>query len=190
MRRGARSTGPTLAARLEEVWEAGETPFFLAVDELHHGQNLGTLLRVADAAGVHGIVLPPARSHPGPNRAVRQLAGAACDRIPLHREGLQSALSTLRRAGVLVVGAAEQATEDFDAVDYTLATAFVLGGEDKGLSDAVRRKCDVLVRLPMHGHVPSLNVAATASVLAFERLRQLRAEAAARTAPGDGADAG
>lgn len=171
----ARSTGPTLVARLAELHESGETPCFLAVDELHYGQNLAALLRLADAGGVHGLVLPPSRSHPGPNRAVRRLAGEACDRIPLHREGLQSALTTLRRDGVLVVGAAEDGAAPFDGVDLTGPTAFVLGGEDKGLSPAVRKKCDVLVRLPMAGHVPSLNVAATAAVLVFERLRQRRA---------------
>lgn len=182
-RRPVINSGPTLNERLDEVFEARDVPFFLAVDELHHGQNLATLLRVADAGGVHGIVLPPARSHPGPTRPVRQMAGAACDRVPLHREGLQSALTTLRRAGVLVVGAAEDGDKLFDELDYRYATAFVLGGEDKGLSPAVRKKCDVLVRLPMHGHVPSLNVAATASVLVFERMRQIRgAEEADRAA--------
>jgi 23S rRNA (guanosine2251-2'-O)-methyltransferase len=174
----ARSGGPTLAARLGELAASGATPCFLAVDELHYGQNLAALLRLADAGQVHGLVLPPSRSHPGANRTVRRMAGAACDRVPIHREGLMSALTTLRRAGVLVVGAAEDGSALFDEVDYAGATAFVLGGEDKGVSSAVRKKCDVLVRLPMTGRVPSLNVAATAAVLVFERLRQQRAAAA------------
>ena len=165
--------GPTLRARLDEVVAAGESPCFLAVDELHYGQNLASLLMTADAAGVHGIVLPPARSL-SVTSAVRRLAGLAADRVPLLREGLMSALTTLRRSGVLVVGASEHATETFDVVDYVSATVFVLGGEDKGLSPAVQKKCHVLVGLPMHGRVPSLNVAATGAVLAFERLRQIR----------------
>ena len=176
-RRPANLGGPTLTARLREVQERGEAPCFLAVDELHYGQNVAALLRIADAGGVHGLILPPSRSHPGLTRPVRQLAGGAAGRVPILREGLMSALTNLRRAGVLVVGADEHAEQSYDDVDATGATVFVLGGEDKGVTDAVRRKCDMLVRLPLRGHVPSLNVAATAAVLVFERVRRMRLDA-------------
>lgn len=181
--RGRRGRGgQTLIDRVREVEASGETPCFLAVDELHYGQNVATLLRIADAGGLHGLILPPSRSHPGLTRPVRAQAGRAAGRVPLLREGLMSALSSLRRAGILVVGAHEHAEQTFDEVDASGATVFVLGGEDKGLTEAVRKKCDVLVRLPLRGHVPSLNVAATAAVLVFERLRRERVAAAERPA--------
>ena len=171
--RGALSRGPTLAAWLSAVGSEGARAALLAVDELHYGQNLAALLRIADAGGVGGVVLPPARSHPGLTPAVRDLAGAAAVRVPLIRQGLFASLAQLRRAGYLIVGACEDAPKAFHEVDYTVApVAFVLGGEDKGLSSALRAKCEELVSLPMRGQVPSLNVAATAAVLVYERLRQ------------------
>ena len=173
-----RTTGPTLATRIEEMRAAGRESAFLALDELHYGQNLAALLQIAAAGGVDGIVLPPARSHPGVTPTVRRLAGAAADLTPLHRQGLMASLAQFRRAGYLIVGAWEGAERDYHELDYTIApVVFALGGEDKGLTKSVRSRCEELVRLPMRGAVPSLNVAATAAVLVFERLRQLREKA-------------
>lgn len=179
--RGRGSDRLSAAALLDQLESDGVTPCVMAVDELHYEQNLANLLRLADATGIHALVLPPSRSVKGITPAVRSLAGPAADRIPIVREGLMSALTTMRRRGLLVIGATESGSELYDAIDYTGATAFVLGGEDKGVTAAVERKCDALVRLPLHGHVSSLNVAATAAVLAFERRRQM--ELAAATAP-------
>ncbi len=172
--RGAAS-GVSLAERLRELEEQGlADACFIAVDELHYGQNLATLLRIGAAAGVHGIILPPSRSHPGLTPAVERMAGDVAREVPIVRQGLMAALTNLRRAGYLVIGAWEHGPLPFDGVDYTGRVAFVLGGEDKGLTPAVQKKCDALVSLPMQGPVPSLNVAATASVLVLERLRQLQ----------------
>ncbi len=173
-RRKTAGGGPTVAKRLRELEGRGvENICFVAVDELHYGQNLATLLRIGAVAGLHGIILPPNRSHPGLTPAVESMAGSAAHKVPIVRQGLMSALTTLRRAGFLVIGAWEHAPALFDEVDYGGRVAIVLGGEDKGVTEAVQKKCDGLVRLPMSGPVPSLNVAATASVLVFERLRQL-----------------
>ncbi len=162
----------TVAARLDAVLDAGEYPFFVLVDEVNYEHNLGAILRSALGAGVHGVIVPVRRGK-GLTAVVQRVAMGGAEEVPLIREGLSSALATLRRAGVRVVGADMDGEPCWD-VPMTGSLALVLGGEDKGLSPTLRERCDAIARVPIGGDLDSLNVSVTGAVLMFEKVRQDR----------------
>jgi 23S rRNA (guanosine2251-2'-O)-methyltransferase len=162
----------TLAQRMDDVFDAGELPFFVLVDEVNYEHNLGAILRSALGAGVHGVVVPVRRGK-GLTAVVQRVAMGGAEEVPLIREGLSSALATLRRAGVRVVGADMDGEACWD-VPMTGALAIVLGGEDKGLSPTLRERCDAIVAVPTARDLESLNVSVTGAVLMFEKVRQDR----------------
>ena len=162
----------TLAQRLDDVLDAGEHPFFVLVDEVNYEHNLGAILRSALGAGVHGVVVPVRRGK-GLTAVVQRVAMGGAEEVPLIREGLSSALATLRRAGVRIVGADMDGEACWD-VPLDGAVALVLGGEDKGLSPTLRDRCDAIARVPTGGELESLNVSVTGAILMFEKVRQDR----------------
>ena len=152
---------------------ADRSPFLLAVDGVTDPHNLGALLRTAECAGATGAVLPRHRAvHVTPT--VAKAAAGAIEHLPLAVvPGLPAALARLRRAGVWTVGLdadAEQSVFDFTLGDEPVA--LVLGAEGSGLSRLVRQRCDVTVRIPQRGFLPSLNVAAAGAVACFELARR------------------
>jgi 23S rRNA (guanosine2251-2'-O)-methyltransferase len=162
---------PTMAAAIDASLDRDD-PLFLLLDEVQYEQNLGAILRTADAAGACAIVIPKRRG--ARLSAVSQrIAMGAAEHVPVIHCAILEALSLLKRTGFRVVGADEHAHEFHHQVDLTGPLAIVMGGEDKGITPTVRKKCDALVRIPMVGHVPSLNVSVSTGVLLFERLRQL-----------------
>jgi 23S rRNA (guanosine2251-2'-O)-methyltransferase len=161
----------------------------LALDGVEDPQNLGALLRVADGAGVDGVVLTERRSAPLSAAAVKASAGAA-EHLRIARVvNLVRALEELKRHNLWVIGLDERGSTDYDEFDLTGNCVLVLGREGAGLHDLVRRTCDHLLRIPMAGGVSSLNVSAAGAVVLYEAARQrragarLRADAGARTAP-------
>jgi len=156
--------------------QPGRTPpFVLAVDGVTDPQNLGALLRTAEAAGVTGVLVPRHRAaHVTP--AVAKAAAGAIERLPLAVvAGMPAALARARDLGCWVVGLAEDG--DQSLFDLSLATepvVVVLGSEGAGLSRLVRRRCDVVLAIPMAGEVPSLNVAAAGALGLFEVARRRR----------------
>jgi 23S rRNA (guanosine2251-2'-O)-methyltransferase len=162
----------TLAQRLDDVLDSGQRPFFVLVDEVNYEHNLGAILRSALGAGVHGVVVPVRRGK-GLTAVVQRVAMGGAEEVPLIREGLSSALATLRKAGVRVIGADMDGEPCWD-VPMQGALALVLGGEDKGLSPTLRERCDAIVRVPTGGELESLNVSVSAAVLMFEKVRQDR----------------
>jgi len=162
----------SVTARLNAVLDAGEHPFFVLVDEVNYEHNLGAILRSALGAGVHGVIVPVRRGK-GLTAVVQRVAMGGAEDVPLIREGLSSALATLRRAGVRVVGADMDGEACWD-VPMSGPLALVLGGEDKGLSPTMRDRCDAIVRVPTGGDLESLNVSVTGAVLMFEKVRQDR----------------
>jgi len=151
---------------------AGDDPLFLLLDEVQYDQNLGAILRTADAAGVTAVVIPRrrgARLSP----VVQRIAMGAAEHVPVVHCAILEALATLRKAGYRIVGAAEGAELAHHETDLRGPLALVVGGEDKGLTPPVRKRCDPLVRIPMTGHVPSLNVSVSVGILLFERSRQM-----------------
>ena len=157
---------------LAELRQRGEDPFLVLADEISYEHNLGAILRSGLGAGVHGVVVPVRRGK-GLSPVVQRVAMGAAEEVHLVREGLPSAQKKCRKEGLLVVGADMDGEPCWD-LDLTGPLALVLGGESKGLSPTLRKRCDHVVRVPLAGGLESLNVSVTAAVLMFERARQLR----------------
>jgi len=171
-------------ASLEDIktaWRSsGRKAAILALDGVQDTHNLGALLRTAYCAGCHGVVLPRDRSASLTPAAIKAAAGAAAH-IPVARvTNLASALDVLRQEGIWIMGAAPEAAADLYQTDLNIDLALVMGGEEKGLRPLVRKKCDLMVRIPMLGNVQSLNVSVAAGVILFEILRQRRSVEASR----------
>ena len=161
----------------------------LALDGVEDPQNLGALFRVADGAGVDGVVLTERRSAPLSPVAVKASAGAAEHLRVARVVNLVRALEELKRQNLWIIGLDERGTSDYDQFDFTGDCVLVLGREGAGLHDLVRRTCDHLVRIPMAGGVSSLNVSAAGAVVLYEAFRQRRAKAPRNTvAKGPGGD--
>jgi 23S rRNA (guanosine2251-2'-O)-methyltransferase len=160
----------------------------LALDGVEDPQNLGALLRVADGAGVDGVVLTERRSAPLSPVAVKASAGAA-EHLRIARVvNLVRALEELKKQNLWIIGLDERGTEDYDRFDFSGDCVLVLGREGAGLHDLVRRTCDHLLRIPMAGGVSSLNVSAAGAVVLYEAFRQRRnAVRRAESAGGPGA---
>ena len=162
---------------------SGARRLLLAIDGVEDPQNLGALLRVADGAGVDGVVLTERRSAPLSPVAVKASAGAA-EHLRIARVvNLVRALEELKRHNLWIIGLDERGTADYDQFDLTGDCVIVLGREGAGLHDLVRRTCDHLLRIPMAGGVSSLNVSAAGAVVLYEAFRQRRNAAAALTSP-------
>jgi len=161
---------------LEEILartiERDEAPFVLVLDSLEDPQNLGTLLRSAEAAGVHGVVFPTTRQAPLSPAAVKASAGATEHLMLAPVDDLPAALADLRVRGLRVVGADAAAPLSARQADLRGPVAIVVGSEGHGLAPAVRRRCDLFVRIPMRGAIGSLNAAVAGSILLFEALGQ------------------
>ncbi len=146
----------------------GEPAFLLILDSVQDPQNFGTLLRTAEAVGVHGVIIA-ARRAVGVTPAVVKASAGAVNYLKIARvTNLARTIDELKRANVWVVGVqnAPEAKE-FSRADFTVSLALVLGNEAEGLGRLVREKCDFLVRLPMWGKVSSLNVAVAGSIILY-----------------------
>ena len=152
----------------ETLLQAPRDDLFLIVcDGIQDEGNLGAIIRTAEVAGAHGVVLPKRRSAGLSAVTARASAGAA-EHIPIARvPGIPAFLRTLRERGVWIYGAAGDAAENAMQADFTFPAALVLGGEDEGLHRLTRELCDKLVALPMSGKTASLNVSCAAAVLMY-----------------------
>ena len=149
-----------------------EDPFFLILDELEDPHNLGSILRTADAAGVHGIIIPKRRSV-GLTGVVAKASTGAIEHIPVVRvNNLSQTVEELKKAGVWIAGTDAKGSQDYRSMDATLPLAIIIGSEGKGMSRILKEKCDFLYHLPMVGHVTSLNASVAASLLMYEVLRK------------------
>lgn len=149
-----------------------EPPLLVVADHLEDPQNLGVLLRSAEAAGAHGLVLPERRSASVTPAVVRASAGAAEHLAVASVVNLTRALGQLQAAGLWVVGLDAEGKQRYDQADLTVPLAIVVGGEGRGLTRLVAERCDLLVRLPMAGQTASLNAAVAGAVVLFEAVRQ------------------
>ncbi len=154
-------------------------PLLLALDGVEDPQNLGALLRTADAAGVSGVVLPERRSAPLSPVVMKASAGAA-EHVRIARVvNLVRAMEQIKEQNIWCVGLDERGSADYTDFDFTPGCMLVLGREGSGLHDLVRRTCDHLLRIPMAGRVTSLNVSAAGAVVLYEAYRQRRLAAGA-----------
>lgn len=158
----------------EIVRGASEPPLVVVLDGIEDPHNFGAILRTADAAGVHGVVIQRRRSAARGGIAAKASAGALAHVKIAEVVNIARALEELKEAGVWTVGLAAEAPEPYEGVDLTLPTAVVLGAEGTGLRRLVRERCDRLTSIPMRGHVGSLNVSVAAGVVLFEAVRQRR----------------
>lgn len=164
-----------LEARLAEP---PANALFLVLDGVQDPHNLGACLRVADAAGAHGVVLPRDRSAPL-SAAARRAASGAAETVPVYQvTNLARTLDALKEAGIWLYGASQEAEAGLYDTDLGGAAAVILGGEARGLRRLTRERCDRLVRIPMAGSVESLNVSVAAGIVLYEIVRQRRARAA------------
>jgi 23S rRNA (guanosine2251-2'-O)-methyltransferase len=163
---------PRQWATLEDVivraLERGERPFILALDSLEDPHNLGSLLRTAEAAGVHGVIFPIRRAAPLSPSAVKASAGAVEHLLLVPVSDLPGALADLHIRGLRIVGADQSATLTYREADLRGPLVVVVGSEGQGIGPAIRRRLDLTVRIPMHGRIASLNAAVAGSVLLLE----------------------
>jgi len=154
--------------------QRGDPPLVLVLDSLEDPQNVGTLLRTAEASGVHGAIFPTHRQAPLTPAAVKASAGAVEHLRLAPVDDLAGALADLHARGLRIVGADGDAPLTAREADLRGPLAIVVGSEGQGLGPAVRRRCDLLVRIPMHGHIESLNAAVAGSILLYEAAAQRR----------------
>ncbi|MBY6187647.1 23S rRNA (guanosine(2251)-2'-O)-methyltransferase RlmB [Marinobacter hydrocarbonoclasticus] len=157
---------------LDQLLDSVDTPFLLILDGVTDPHNLGACLRSADAAGVHGVIVPKDRSA-GLGPIVRKVAVGAAEAVPLFQvTNLARTLRALQERGVWIVGAAGEATHNLYQSKLTGPLAIAMGAEGKGLRRLTREHCDDLISIPMAGAVSSLNVSVATGICLFEAVRQ------------------
>ena len=173
---------PTRDYSLGELVDAAAPapPLLVVLDSVEDPHNVGAILRTADAAGAHGIVRQARHAASLDGIAAKASAGAVALVRLATEVNIARAIEELKTLGVWTVGLAGDAAESYDAVDFTVPTAIVLGGEGSGLRRLVRERCDRLVSIPMHGTVESLNVSVAAGVVLFEAARQRKGSEAVK----------
>lgn len=151
---------------------AAGAPLVVVLDGVEDPHNVGAILRTVDAAGASGLVRQQRHAAPLGGATAKASAGAVSHVKIADVVNIARALEELKEAGVWTVGLAGDAAQRYDAIDYTLPTAIVVGAEGAGLRRLVRERCDWLVSIPMRGHVQSLNVSVATGIVLFEAVRQ------------------
>lgn len=152
----------------------GQFSLLVALDGVEDPHNLGAILRTADAAGADGVIIPERRSAAVTGTVTKTSAGAS-EYLPIAKvTNIARTVEELKGRNLWTVGLDEHGPQTYDALDYNMDCALVLGAEGKGLHDLVKKKCDFLVSIPMLGNVPSLNVSVAAAVVLYEIVRQRR----------------
>jgi 23S rRNA (guanosine2251-2'-O)-methyltransferase len=162
----------------------GPHSFLIVLDGIEDPHNLGALIRTADGAGADGVIIPDRRAVGLTGTVVKASAGAS-EHLPIAKvTNIARTLEELKDRNVWTVGLDERGPQSYEALDYNMDCAVVLGAEGKGLHDLVRKRCDFLVSIPMLGHVSSLNVSVAGAVVMYEVARQRRAaKSAGKTRP-------
>ena len=165
---------------IENAKVKGEQPFLIILDEIKDSYNLGSILRIADAAGAHGIVIPKHRSV-GLDATVAKASAGAMEYVPVAKvTNLSQTIETLKEKGFWIVGTDSEGTSRYDQIDYKGALAIVVGSEGEGIGRLIKKNCDFLVTIPMHGQVNSLNAAVAAGIVVFEAAKMRNASTKAK----------
>ena len=152
--------------------ERGESPLIVICDELSDPHNLGAIMRSAECAGAHGVIIPRRRSV-GLTATVAKASAGAVEYMKVARvANINNAINELKEKGVWIFGAAGEGSVPMYRADLTGPAAIVIGNEGDGLGQLVRKNCDMLVSIPMSGRISSLNASAAASILLYEAVRQ------------------
>ena len=160
---------------VEDIFAAaeqrGEPPFIIVADGLEDPHNLGAVIRTAEAAGAHGVIIPKRRAA-GLTHAVGKAAAGALEYVPVARvNSIAVLLDQLKERGVWIYGA-DRGGQSWCETDLSGAVALVVGSEGDGISRLVREKCDFILSLPMRGQINSLNASVACGVLMYEVARQ------------------
>lgn len=159
---------------LERAEQRNETPLLVLLDEIEDPHNLGSILRSANAAGAHGVVIPKRRSV-GLTQVVSKTSAGAVEYTPVARvTNMARTITELQKRGIWIVGAAGEAEQIIHEIDLTIPIAIVIGNEHSGVGRLIREKCDFLAKLPMYGEIESLNASVAAGIILYEAVRQRR----------------
>ena len=162
----------TIDEILEEAASRGQAPLIVICDELSDPHNLGAIMRSAECAGAHGVIIPKRRSV-GLTATVAKASAGAMEYMKVARvTNINNTINDLKERGVWIFGAAGEGSVPMYKADMTGPAAIVIGNEGDGLSQLGRKNCDMLVHIPMAGRISSLNASAAASILLYEAVRQ------------------
>lgn len=167
---------PFAYCEIEQIVEAakqkGEDPFILILDGIEDPHNLGSIIRTAETAGVHGIIIPERRAA-SVTATVAKVAAGAIEYMKIARvTNLTDAINKLKEQGLWICGTDLQTNIDYDKQNYEGPLGIVIGNEGKGISEKVRKNCDFLVKIPMKGKVNSLNAAVATGIIVYEAAKQ------------------
>jgi 23S rRNA (guanosine2251-2'-O)-methyltransferase len=159
---------------IERAKASGENPVLIAADSITDPHNLGAIIRTAEALGAQGLVIPQRRAA-GITGTVAKVAAGALDNLAVSRVvNLNQALADLKDEGFWIYGAASEAAEPLDSIDFVRPVVIVVGAEGDGLSLLTQHRCDGLISIPMQGKTPSLNASVAAGMVLYEVFRQRR----------------
>ncbi|MGD9678243.1 MAG: 23S rRNA (guanosine(2251)-2'-O)-methyltransferase RlmB [Vulcanibacillus sp.] len=157
---------------LDKIKKESVLPFIVMLDEIEDPHNLGSIIRTADVTGVNGIIVPERRSA-GLTSTVAKTSAGALEYVPVTRVvNLAQTLELLKKEGYWIVGTDIDSNDYYTAVDYKMPICLVIGSEGKGISRLVKEKCDFIVKLPMSGHINSLNASVAAAIMMYEVYKQ------------------
>ena len=157
---------------LNEAKQRNEKPFILILDGIEDPHNLGAIIRTAETAGVHGIIIPKRRAC-GVNSTVYKVASGAVEHMKIARvNNINDEIKYLKENDVWVYGTAIEATKYYYEENLKGAVAIVIGNEGEGMSRLVRENCDVLLKIPMKGKITSLNASVSAGIVMYEAVKQ------------------
>ena len=157
---------------VEEAKKRNEQPFILILDGIEDPHNLGSIIRTAETAGVHGVIIPKRRAV-SVNSTVNKASAGAVEHMKIARvTNISDAIEELKKAGLWVCGTAVDTNKYYYNQDLTGALAIVIGNEGKGIGEKVKKNCDFLVKIPMKGKVQSLNASVSTGIVVYEAVKQ------------------
>ena len=161
---------------LQEAREKNEDPFIIILDGIEDPHNLGSIIRTAETAGVHGVIIPKRRSATV-NSTVNKASAGAVEHMKIARvTNISDTIEELKRAGLWICGTDVSTNKYYYNQDLKGAIGIVIGNEGKGISEKVKKNCDFLVKIPMKGKIESLNAAVSAGVVIYEVVKQKNLE--------------
>ncbi len=156
---------------LDIAQEKGEEPFIIICDEIEDPHNLGAIIRTAESAGAHGIIIPKRRSA-SLNHTVFKTSAGAASWLPVARvSNIVSAIEVLKKSGIWIYGT-DSLGENYTSANLTGSIGLVIGSEGNGIGRLVKDKCDFLLKLPMYGKITSLNASVAGGIFMYEIVRQ------------------
>ena len=156
--------------------EMGKPPLYCMLDGIEDPQNLGAIIRTAEASGIHGVIIRTRRAV-GLTAAVARASAGAIEYVPVARVvNIAQTIVRLKENGIWVIGVDSSGREDYRHADFTSPVTIVIGGEGKGISELVRKKCDYLISVPMAGKISSLNASVAAALVMYEAFHQRQAD--------------